>query len=79
VLLAVLSWADQMRTADASSSSSVRRFGSMSVVLDERQHGSESLLHPGLAKLQGGDVQPACIYLFSGCMTCRDHHRALCI
>jgi hypothetical protein len=26
----------------------------MSVVLDERQHGAESLLHPGLAKLQGG-------------------------
>jgi hypothetical protein len=25
----------------------------MSVVLDERQHGAESLLHPGLAKLQG--------------------------
>jgi hypothetical protein len=47
-----------MRTAHASSSngSSVKRFGSMSVVLDERQHGSESLLHPGLAKLQGGDV-----------------------
>lgn len=58
VLLALLAWADQLKTADAAGDEgSVRHVGSMGVVLDERQHGTESLLHPGLAKLQGDFTQ----------------------
>jgi hypothetical protein len=68
VLMSILRWADQHCAAGTArigrhSSSSSSSGGSLqldlsfSVVLDERQHGTQSLLHPGLAKLQGGFVR----------------------
>eukprot|EP00879_Flechtneria_rotunda_P005855 GHRR01006161.1.p1 GENE.GHRR01006161.1~~GHRR01006161.1.p1 ORF type:complete len:2934 (+),score=1214.27 GHRR01006161.1:179-8980(+) len=64
-LLAVLAWADQLRGAGEGTTSISGGGGgvasgahavSMDVTLDERQHGIQSLLHPGLAKLQGPSV-----------------------
>jgi hypothetical protein len=73
VLLALMAWADQLKTteavpqaaaaggADCGSGSSAGRFVGISVVLDERQHGTQSLLHPGLARLQG-DCDSVCFW-----------------
>jgi sacsin len=72
VLSSILRWADQLCATEASrgrlrSSGDcgaggppvARRDVSFSVVLDERQHGTQSLLHAGLCKQQGAACAPS--------------------